>query len=984
MKTSYFAFKLVVLIVALTFSAEKVRAAIPADFWPQSGQTTQWTTNANNELCFDGSQPGFGLATVATTFGGLVSNDYTGLTLKFDAIISSGGENTTVVLSSNGTWGSKGIVIELSKWQVQCATNYVYPATILSSNASYYQNTVIKPGLYNSFIIQVSATGLVTIAVNGYVCPTTYAASLTVLQATTPVPRFAYFSTGFTGFKVKNLKAEKSSIAKQYFKTYAPLAGTYYIDAINGSDIASGTSETEAWRTFDNVNKTVQNAGTKVLLKKGCTWNQRLEIRGAGTIANWIEVGSYGTSVNKPKISLTNNVNDIGLLICDLDKTSGTTRSQSISYIKVQNLEIANTRLGIYYRSVTGTTNTGFFVNNVTFTNINCDPVMSAINSAPNKDAEIGVQLANIKGNLETVTGSSDGGVREYIFPAGIFVGGQTLGGQTISGSHTTVLTEFEVSNCQFNEAIAGVMSVFYWPVINTDGANIWQQLVNKVKLTNLSSTGIVNGVIGFDCVNGGAVADANGVMQPDANGWGAFKNVNVTMGSAVSGRTWPNGTTGVILSNSKNIVVDSCEFSELLNQNNPDGCGFDFETNNDNVTIQNTKFLNNDGHSILLMNGGAFGGNSNVIIQKNLFAKNVKNSTSTTEFLFSLDSDGHSNVKVRNNQVFMRKKNKNNVNITFLPTRAYITSTSNDLYYLDDTYANLTVSFLGLPYTYKALTSSVAAPQVSSLLLKNGDLVTTNRTIPVKNDYSLAHGTPASYMVSESSSFTGAVWATYSPNFNYLLSAGNGGKIVYFKIRNVAGTSPVYSSAITLNESGSGLMAMSSPVKLETAQTLNGNLLKWEGSKDNNGNFIVQRSSDGIYFKEIGRIRLNGEAMKYQYLDPTPVVGHNYYRLTLDNSSGQPKLLDQKDVQIELPVVIYPNPVLNQRFNINFNKIFDRDIVVSVLDFTGRELQRTVIPHRKEAFIHEVELSGKIRPGLYVISFSSNEFKHLTRLLVK
>lgn len=775
-------------------------AVLPPDIWPQSGQTTEWSTNANNELCFDGSQPSFGLATIATTFGSLLSNDYVGLTLKFDAIISSGGENTTVVLSSNGTWGSKGIVIELSKWQIHCANNYTYPATVLTTNAPYYRNTAVKPGLYNSFIINVSTTGLITVTINGYVCPTTYSADLTVLQATTPAPRFAYFSTGFSGFKLKNLKIEKSAVARQYFSPYEPLSGTYYIDAVNGSDIANGQSAATAWRSFDNVNKTILNAGTKILLSKGSTWNKRLEIRGSGTPLNWIEVDSYGNG-NKPKISLANNVNDIGLLICDLDKTSGITRSQPINYIKVQNLEIANTRLGIYYRTVTGTTNTGFKVINVTFNNINCDPVMTAINTAPNKDAEIGVQLASVKGGLETTTGSADGGVREYIFPAAIFVGGQTFGGQTITGNHTTVLTEWEVANCQFNEAIAGVMSVFYWPVINTDGANIWQQLVHKVKLSNITSTGIVNGVIGFDCVNGGAVADANGVMQADANGWGVFTNVNVTMGSAVFGRTWPNGTTGVILSNCKNILVDNSEFSDLLNQGNPDGCGFDFETNNDNVTIQNTKFINNDGHSILLMNGGNFGGNSNIIIQKNLLAKNVKNSNSPTEFLFSLNSDGHSNVKVNNNQVFMRKKNKDNVNITFLPIRSYINSANNDLYYLDDTQADITVSFLSQAYTYKALVNLVAAPQVSSLILKNGDAVTTSRTIPIYHTYSDAHGTPSSYIVSENGSFTGAAWNIYTPQFNFVLSAGNGGKIVYLKIRNVSGVSPVYSSAITLNE---------------------------------------------------------------------------------------------------------------------------------------------------------------------------------------
>ncbi len=789
------------LIFIFFLSSTKVFAAFPADIWPQAGQTAQWTVNVNNELCFDGVQPAIGPATVATTFGGLVSNDYTSLKIMFDAYISAGGENTTVVLSSNGTWGTKGILIEINKYSIQGVSNFTYPGTMITSDAATYQNTIVKAGMFNSFILDVSAAGLITVTINGYVCPTTYSAPISVLQATAPIPRFAYFCAGFTGFKLKNLIVSKESTTKQYFAPpYAPLSGTYYIDATSGSDIATGLSEAEAWRTFANVNKTVLAAGTKILLKKGSVWNQRLEIRGAGTQNNWILVDSYGSDSNKPKISLTNDKDDIGLLICDLDKTSGTIKQQPISYIKIQNLEISNTRMGIYYRSITGTTNTGFVVDNVTFNNINCDPVMTAINTASDKNAEITSQLLAAKGNLETLTGDTNGGDREYIFPSAIFVGGKTIANQTISGNHTTVLTEWQVSNCQFNEAIAGIMSVFYWPVSNTDGADIWRQLIYKVKILNCTSTGIVNGVLGLDCLNGGAVADVNGVMQPDANGWGLFKNVNVTMGSAIPGRTWPNGTTGVILSNCQNMLVDSCEFSDLLNQNNPDGCGFDFETHTSNVTIQNTKFINNDGHSILLMNGGNYGGNSNIVIQKNLFAKNVKSSTSTTEFLFSRDEDGHSNVKVKNNQVFMRQKNKENKNIYFTPNHSYIKATSNDLYYLDDSKPEITISFLGLPYTYKAYVSSVAAPQVSNLLLNNGALITNNRTINVYNEFSLTNGTPASYMVSENSNFTGALWQTYTQNFSYQLSTGDGVKTVYFKVKNVAGTSSSFFSSITLN----------------------------------------------------------------------------------------------------------------------------------------------------------------------------------------
>jgi hypothetical protein len=701
----------VVIILLIVLSKLFSNAAVPSDWWPQNGQIAEWTVTANNELTFNGT-PG-SAALIATQFGDLGVPPYTGFTLKFDAYVSGSGANTGLVLGSNVIWGGKGIMLEINKWQIVGVRNFTYPGTQISTDAPTYQSKVISDN-YNAFEVVVSATGLITVKINGYTCPNAYQADVTVLETAIPNPRVALFSTAFTGFKLRNVKIIKNQTERQWFVPVVQLSGTFYIDSQNGSDIALGTSETEAWRTFQNINRTTLAAGTQILLKCGSQFNHRLEIRGAGTVGNWIKIGKYGTG-NKPKISLTNNANDIGLLICDLDKTSGSVRQQNISYIEIKDIEIANTRLGIYYRSITGSTNTGFRVQNVTFNNINCDAVMSTVNNATDKNAEISAQLASIKGNLETLNGATDGGVREYIFPTAILIGGQTATNQRVSipANQRTVLAEFEVTDCQFNEAIAGVMAWFYWPFQSGIGTDAWRQIVHKVKLTNITATGIVNGVIGFDGVNGGALVDGGGVTMPDANGWGVLKNVAVTMGSAVAGRTFPNGTTGAILNNSQRFLVDSCEFSEILNQGNPDGCGLDFESNNDLITIQNTKFRNNDGHSILLMNGGSYGGNTNLVIQKNLFAGNVKSGTSQFELYLNATSDNggtHANLKLRNNIVFMRKKNKNNQNIGFYDTsnRSYITATANDLYYLEPSAGAITVSFNGAPYTYNAQVSSV------------------------------------------------------------------------------------------------------------------------------------------------------------------------------------------------------------------------------------------------------------------------------------
>lgn len=581
--------------------------------------------------------------------------------------------------------------------------------------------------------------------------------------------------------------------------TFAALSGAYYIDATNGNDAFTGKTEGAAWKTFSKVNSNVLSAGTKILLKKGEVWNQRLEIRGAGTASNWISVGSYGTATTKPKISLTNNKDDIAILICDLDRTSGISRSQSISFIEVTDLEISNTRLGIYYRCVMGTQNTGFRVKNITFNNINCDEVMSACNAGTDKDvkhAEISKQVGAVKGNLPTTFAATGGGSNEYIFPAGVFVGGKIPANQRVSGNHITVLTEFEVSDCEFNEAIAGVMSVFYWPFSSGMGADAWRQIINKIKVRNCTATGVVNGMIAFDGVNGGAVPDVNGVMQPDSNGWGILDNVSAKMGSAVPGRSWPDGTTGVIFSNVQNFLVDKCEFSDVLNQGNPDGCGFDFETNCDQITLQNTKFINNDGHAILMMNGGAFGGSTHIKIQNNLFAKNIKSSPSLYELELSDPIDGHSDIVVRNNISFLRKTNKDSKNINFYNTnRTYVTASDNNIYQLDDAAQPITVSFLGLPYTFNATVSDVSVPVISSLSQSNGLLFTDKQTIEIATQTS--KGAPVYYKISEKLDMSDAEWKLYNTLVPFTISAAEGLKKIYFKVKNIAGESAIFSSNI-------------------------------------------------------------------------------------------------------------------------------------------------------------------------------------------
>lgn len=78
-------------------------------------------------------------------------------------------------------------------------------------------------------------------------------------------------------------------------------------------------------------------------------------------------------------------------------------------------------------------------------------------------------------------------------------------------------------------------------------------------------------------------------------------------------------------------------------------------------------------------------------------------------------------------------------------------------------------------------------APNLSSFYINNNASSTTNKTVTLNNS---ATNNPTHYMASESSSFSGASWISYSSAPNFTLSSGFGTKTVYLKVKNGGGES--------------------------------------------------------------------------------------------------------------------------------------------------------------------------------------------------
>ncbi|MGD8195141.1 family 16 glycoside hydrolase [Herbiconiux sp. P18] len=79
-----------------------------------------------------------------------------------------------------------------------------------------------------------------------------------------------------------------------------------YVDSAAGDDANAGTSPSAPWRTLAKVNAMAPAAGTTILLKAGSTFsNQYLDLTGSGTAATPNTIGRYGSGA-RPVIDFAN------------------------------------------------------------------------------------------------------------------------------------------------------------------------------------------------------------------------------------------------------------------------------------------------------------------------------------------------------------------------------------------------------------------------------------------------------------------------------------------------------------------------------------------------------------------------------------------------------------------------------------------------------------------------------------------------------
>ena len=158
---------------------------------------------------------------------------------------------------------------------------------------------------------------------------------------------------------------------------------------------------------------------------------------------------------------------------------------------------------------------------------------------------------------------------------------------------------------------------------------------------------------------------------------------------------------------------------------------------------------------------------------------------------------------------------------------------------------------------------------------------------------------------------------------------------------------------------------------------------LRWlTASESNNMGFELERSADAASWETLDFIHGNGTTSSpqtYQYVDETPMSGHNYYRLKQIDFNGQFEYSDIVVVYIDnqqSTFNIFPNPVTKDHFQLQFSETLNA--TVEVYDLTGRLLYSQLIKNR-----NTMEL-GPLPAGIYTIQYTSEGIRQTQKLQVK
>jgi hypothetical protein len=162
---------------------------------------------------------------------------------------------------------------------------------------------------------------------------------------------------------------------------------------------------------------------------------------------------------------------------------------------------------------------------------------------------------------------------------------------------------------------------------------------------------------------------------------------------------------------------------------------------------------------------------------------------------------------------------------------------------------------------------------------------------------------------------------------------------------------------------------------------------LYWETfNEQGNDYFTIERSSDSNNFHEIGKVAGAGHSdylEDYTVFDHNPMNGINYYRIKqadFNNTSSYSKIEAVEINDIDLGLVIYPNPIRNGHIKIGLNSNEFSLSDIKIFDARGKLI---TTKNHIEANYFEIEVDD-LPQGVYLVQIRTTSGHNISKRFVK
>ena len=154
---------------------------------------------------------------------------------------------------------------------------------------------------------------------------------------------------------------------------------------------------------------------------------------------------------------------------------------------------------------------------------------------------------------------------------------------------------------------------------------------------------------------------------------------------------------------------------------------------------------------------------------------------------------------------------------------------------------------------------------------------------------------------------------------------------------------------------------------------------LAWKTSLiDNDHEYIIQRSHNGINFEDIAiRTGIKSFSGNYNEIDFNPFKGDNFYRIVLTDKNGNIELSEVRKVNIHEntdDIVFYPNPFC-EMLNIKRAKYTNQKLSIEIVGVNGITVKSLQVLENES----EIDLSD-ISSGMYYITIMDESHRILSR----